>query len=159
MDAGEVYKRLAPSVLGYLRGQRVPDPEDLLGEIFLHVAQSLDGFHGDEEEDLRRWVFTIARHRVIDDSRRRARRPRAASGEAPDRPAPIEPPSLDPDLIDALGRLTAEQREVIALRFIADLATADVARITGRSEGAVKSMQLRGLDQLARSLRRSGSAE
>lgn len=159
MDAGEVYRRLAPAVLGYLRGQRVPDPEDLLGEVFLQVTRSLDRFRGDEDEDLRRWVFTIARHRVVDDVRRRARRPSTVEARTLDVPAPRDPPGFDPDLLDALGHLNHDQREVIALRFIADLSLADVAKITRRSVGAVKSMQLRGLDELARILRRSPSAE
>lgn len=159
MEAGEVYRRLAPAVLGYLRGQRVPDPEDVLGEVFFHVARSLHRFHGDEDEDLRSWVFTIARHRVVDDVRRRARRPTTAGDVTPDLPGPPDPSGLDPDLIEALGRLNEEQREVIALRFIADLSLADVAKITGRSVGAVKSMQLRGIDQLARILKRSCGAE
>ena len=153
-----MYRRLAPAVLGYLRGQRVPDPEDLLGEVFLHVTRSLHHFSGDEDEDLRRWVFTIARHRVIDDVRRRARRP-AILGEVPhDLPASPDGSGLDADLLHALGRLNPEQREVVALRFIADLPLSDVALITGRSVGAVKSMQLRALAELARILRSAPGA-
>ncbi len=159
MDAGEVYRRLAPSVLGYLRGQRVPDPEDVLGEVFFQVARSLPRFRGDEDEDLRRWVFTIARHRVVDDVRRRRRRPQSADKPLPDLPAPPEPAGLDPDLVDALSRLNEDQREVITLRFIADLSLEDVATITRRSVGAVKSMQLRGIAQMARNLQGPGSAD
>lgn len=161
MDAGEVYRRLAPAVLGYLRGQRVPDPEDLLGEVFLQVARSLPRFRG-ADDDLRPWVFTIARNRVVDDARRRARRPRLAGdphGLLAGVPAAPDPTGLDPDLLDALGRLTPEQREVIVLRFIADLSLDEVAKITKRSVGAVKSMQLRGLEQLTRTLRRPPCAE
>lgn len=151
MDAGDAYRKLAPAVLGYLRGQRVPDPEDVLGEVFFHVARSLPRFRGDDE-DLRRWVFTIARHRVIDDVRRRARRPAIADDRAPDVAAPPDPAAFDPVLLEALGQLNEEQREVIALRFIADLSLEAVAKITGRSVGAVKSMQLRGMAQLSRIL-------
>lgn len=161
-DAGDTYRRLAPAVLGYLRGQRVPDPEDLLGEVFLHVARSLPRFRGGDEEALRRWVFTIARNRVVDDVRRRARRPapaREAPGLAATVPGPPDPAGLDPELLDALGQLTPEQREVIALRFIADLSLHDVAKITRRSVGAVKSMQLRATEQLARNLLHLRDAE
>ena len=159
MDAGEVYRRLAPSVLGYLRGQQVPDPEDVLGEVFFQVARSLPRFRGDEVEDLRRWVFTIARHRVVDDVRRRRRRPQSADRPLPDLAAPPEAAGIDPDLLDALGRLNDDQREVITLRFVADLSLEDVATITGRSIGAVKSMQLRGIAQMARNLKDPGSAD
>lgn len=157
MDAGDVYRQLAPAVLGYLRGQRLPDPEGVLGEVFFHVARSLHQFRGDEEA-LRRWVFTIARHRAVDDVRHRARRPETTGTQPVDLPGPSDDAGLDPDLLDALGRLNADQREVVALRFVADLPLEDVARITGRSVGAVKSMQLRGLAQLARILGASRSA-
>jgi RNA polymerase sigma-70 factor (ECF subfamily) len=153
VDAGDAYRQLAPAVLGYLRGQGVPEPEDLLGEVFLQVARSLPRFRGDDAEDLRRWVFTIARNRVIDDARRRARRPRTTMGiDPPDRPVTATDDRLDGEVLEALGRLTPEQREVVTLRFIADLSVEEVARITRRTSGAVKSMQARGLAQLARAL-------
>ena len=49
-NAGAVYRELAPAVLGYLRSQRVRDPEDVLGEVFLQVARDLQRgrFKGDE---------------------------------------------------------------------------------------------------------------
>lgn len=151
MDAADAYLRYAPAVLGYLRGQGVPDPEDVLSEVFLQVARSLPRFRGSDDE-VRPWVFTIARHRAIDDHRRRLRRPTRADAAVPDvadQPAP-EPP--DPDLLHALDRLTPDQREVITLRFVADLSLDDVAAITGRTPGAVKSMQHRALEQLGRIL-------
>jgi RNA polymerase sigma-70 factor (ECF subfamily) len=65
-------------------------------------------------------------------------------------PAPNEP--LDAGLHDALLQLTPEQREVVTLRFVADLAIEEVARITGRPAGAVKSLQHRALRVLASAL-------
>lgn len=149
MDAGAAYRAHAGAVLGYLRGRGVADPEDVLGEVFLHVTRSLHRFRGDEE-DLRRWVFTIARNRAIDEHRRRSRRPQVADQEVPDLPVRDVAEAPDPELLAALERLTLDQREVVALRFVADLPIEDVARITGRSVGAVKSLQFRALAQLAR---------
>lgn len=147
-DAGAVYRRLAPAVLGYLRGQAVAEPEDLLGEIFLQVARDLHRVKGDDL-DVRRWVFGVARHRVIDQARRRSRRP-APSGEAvPDRAAPDPAEPFDSELLAGLAALTAEQREVLVLRFVADLPLEAVASITGRQVGAVKALQHRGLARLA----------
>jgi RNA polymerase sigma factor (sigma-70 family) len=160
VDAGDVYRRHAPAVLGYLRGQRVPDPDDLLGEVFLQVARSLPRFRGEGDEELRRWVFTIARNRVIDDARRRARRHRLSRlGPAAEDVSPPPEGPIDPDLVRAMGSLTEEQREVVALRFIADLSLEDVGRITGRTTGAVKAMQLRALANLARILEGRSDAE
>jgi RNA polymerase sigma-70 factor (ECF subfamily) len=157
MDAGEVYRKLGPAVFGYLRGQRVEDPDDLLGEVFFQVARSLPTFEGDAD-DLRRWVFTIARNRVVDARRRRARRPRTVALGAHDDVAAGFDDRTDDEFLEALGALTIEQREVIALRFIADLSLEDVAQMTGRTVGATKSMQHRALEQLARRLDR-GSEE
>jgi RNA polymerase sigma-70 factor (ECF subfamily) len=146
-DPAEVYRALAPAVLGYLRSQQVADPEDVLGEVFLGVARDLGRFRGDATA-LRRWVFTIAHHRLVDDRRRRAVRREELRSELPDLPAPSQPASVDPELLTALGRLTTDQREVVALRFVADLPLRDVARITGRRVGAVKALQSRGLERL-----------
>ena len=154
VDAGEAYRRLGPSVHGYLRGQRVADADDLLGEVFYRVTRSLTRFSGDED-DLRRWVFTIARNCVIDDRRRHARR--AKHQRVEDRQDEVvEVSDRDDELISALAQLTPEQRQVIGLRFIADLAIEDVATITGRTVGAVKSMQHRALHQLENHMRSGG---
>ncbi|HVF74878.1 MAG TPA: sigma-70 family RNA polymerase sigma factor [Acidimicrobiales bacterium] len=150
-SAGEAYRQLAPAVLGYLRAQRAPDPEDLLGEVFVQVARDLPRFSGDDAA-LRRWVFAIAHNRLLDARRRAERRPQIASTAVPDRAAPPAVDNLDPTLVRALGTLTADQREVLVLRFVADLALEDVARITHRRAGAVKALQHRALEALARAL-------
>ncbi len=151
MDAGDVYRAYARGVLGYLRSQGVADPEDVLGEVFLNVAHSLPRFEGDEDH-LRRWVFTLAHHRIIDERRRQARRPQVVHNEVPDVAAPPAPETADPELVAALSQLTEEQREVILLRFIADMPVEEVARLTNRTAGAVRALQHRGMAQLARSL-------
>lgn len=137
----------------------MPEPEDVLSEVFLQVARSLPRFRG-ADEDLRPWVFTIARHRAIDERRRRARRPRTAvlddDAAEPTGSAPAEP--VDAELLEALRELTPDQREVVVLRFVADLSLEQVAAVTKRPVGAVKSMQHRALAQLARILERRASA-
>jgi RNA polymerase sigma factor (sigma-70 family) len=147
LSAADAYRVLAPAVLGYLRAEHAPDPEDLLGETFLQVARDLRRFKGDEDE-LRRWVFTIARHRLIDERRRRSRRPHVVDERPPDLAAPPPDESLDACLIAALECLSADQREIILLRFVADLPLRSVAAMTGRSAGAVKALQHRGLERL-----------
>lgn len=158
-NAADVYRELAPRVLGYLRAQRVADPEDLLGEVFLHVARDIGRFRGDAD-GMRRWVFSIAYHRIVDDRRRRARRPQSSGVEVPDvSDSSDEPDLFDPSLVEALATLSAEQREVVVLRFVADLPLEAVARITGRKVGAVKALQHRGLTNLARAVSPETSAD
>jgi RNA polymerase sigma-70 factor (ECF subfamily) len=159
-DAADVYRALAPAVLGYLRSQRVPDPEDVLSEVFHGVARDLQRFRGDEIA-LRRWVFTLAHHRLVDDQRKRARRPEELRAVLPERPAIHDARAVDADLMEALDQLTPDQRHVVTLRFVADLPLRDVARITGRRVGAVKALQARALANLRRVLEvrtRTGSA-
>lgn len=150
-QAEEAYRALAPAVLGYLRAQRAPDADDILGEVFLQVARDMHQFKGDDDA-LRRWVFSIAHNRLLDALRRQARRPQIADRAMPDVVSAPAPDPLDPELVAALDQLTAEQREVVVLRFVADLPLADVARITGRRVGAVKAMQHRALETLSKLL-------
>jgi RNA polymerase sigma factor (sigma-70 family) len=150
-----LYRDLAPPVLGYLRAQRAPEPEDVLGEVFVELVRSLDRFGGDEA-GFRAWVFTIAHHRLIDARRtamRRPVRPAPASELEPDLPVldgdalALERLSTDA-VMSLLGRLGDDQREVLVLRLVAGLRTAEVAEVTGRSPEAVKGLSKRGLARL-----------
>ena len=147
-DAAEVYRSLAPAVLGYVCSQGATEPEDVLGDIFLQVVRDLPGFRGDGAA-LRRWVFTIAHHRIVDARRRADRRPAVDGGAVPELVSPSPPDPFDADLVRALGRLTRDQREVVALRFVADLSIETVAAVTGRKTNAVKALQHRALEALA----------
>jgi len=155
-SAGEAYSTLAPAVLGYLRAQRAPEPEDVLGEVFLQVARDLPRFRGDDDA-LRRWVFSIAHNRLLDARRRVGRRPRLVDRAVPEATSPPPADPIDPDLVAALATLTPDQREVVVLRFVADLPLADVARITSRRTGAVKALQHRALEALGRTLSPPGA--
>jgi len=140
-----VYDALARAVLGYFRSHRMADPEGLTGDVFVAVTQRLAAFEGDDAA-LRRWVFTIAHHRRVDEIRRATRQ------VPPGPPLPhVVPPEdpFDPDLVAALATLTDDQRQVVVLRHVADLSVEDVAAITGRSAGSVKMLSSRGLEALA----------
>jgi RNA polymerase sigma-70 factor (ECF subfamily) len=153
-NAGAVYRELAPAVLGYLRSQRVREPDDVLGEVFLQVARDLGRgrFKGDDAA-LRRWVFSIAHNRAMDAHRKRSRDKSDPSDDVVDTRS-AEPPRdpVDPELVEALAMLSAEQREVVLLRFVADLPLEAVARVTGRTTGAVKALQHRAIENLRKVL-------
>jgi RNA polymerase sigma-70 factor (ECF subfamily) len=147
-----LYRELSPRVLGYLRANGASDPEDLLGEVFLQVARDFDRFSG-SATDRRRWVFGIARHRLIDAWRRQAARPALADVDVPEAAAMAHHEfGIDPELVAALRELTEDQREVVVLRFVGDLTLRDVAEVVGRDVGAVKALQHRGLASLQRAL-------
>ena len=81
---GVVYRLLSPKVLGYLKAHGAEDPEGLTNEVFLHVLRRLGGLVGGSA-GLRTFVFSVAHARLVDDVRRRSRRP--AEARFP-RPAP-----------------------------------------------------------------------
>jgi RNA polymerase sigma-70 factor (ECF subfamily) len=153
LDAEEVYQTFSSAVLAYVRAHVADDPENIAAEVFFEVVRDLPRFRGDDGA-LRRWVFTIAHHRVVDHHRRRRRR----SGELPEAARPHDGDMvdgaavIDPALVNALQRLTHDQREVVVLRFVADLPIADVARLLRRRQGAVKALQHRALANLSAAL-------
>jgi RNA polymerase sigma-70 factor (ECF subfamily) len=150
-----LYADLAPAVAGYLRVQRAVEPEDLTSEVFLGVFRGLGSFEGGEAQ-FRSWVFTIAHRRLQDERRRLARRPQLTSVD-PELGLPGG--DTEREALDSLGeqwvwrlsaRLSTDQRTVLLLRVVADLTAEQVAQITGRSEGAVRALQRRGLEALRR---------
>jgi RNA polymerase sigma-70 factor (ECF subfamily) len=158
-----IYGQLGGAVHGYLRSQGVDDPEGATNDVFLRVFGALDRFSGTPAA-FRSWVFTIAHHLVVDQRRFASRRPRAVAVEQLPEPAAC---GHDPEAV-ALGRLglerlralldllTAEQRDVLLLRFVADLSLEEVAEAQGRTVGAVKAMQHRALASVRRLLEEIG---
>lgn len=155
----ELYLGLAPSVLGYLRVRGMSDVEDLAGEVFLQVVRDLERFSGDERQ-FRAWVLSIARHRLIDERRRRGRRPVDPAGDelliAAGPTGDVETEALASleraDLVRLLSRLSADQQDVLVLRLVGDLTVEEVAVAIGKRPGAVKALQRRGLQAIARSM-------
>lgn len=123
--AAAAYEAWAPAVAGYFRAHRIRDAEDLTGDVFVNVATGISKFRGDDDA-FRRWVFTIAHHRLIDEYRRVGRSAETTMAEVPEVPA-LQTPLVDEGLIAALATLTDEQRQVVTLRFLADLSLRDVA--------------------------------
>lgn len=156
-----LYAELAPALLGYLRARRAGQPDDVLGEVMLQIVRDLSSFDGGEA-DFRAWAFTIAHHRLLDDRRRSARRP------AEPRPAPelerlgplgdAEEDALRALSLERVGRLLAQlspdQQNVILLRVLGDLTSEQVAQVMGKSAGAVKALQRRGLEAIKCELER-----
>lgn len=155
----ELYLELAPSVLGYLRVRGMPDFEDLGGEVFLQVVRDLPRFSGDERQ-FRAWVLSIARNRLIDERRRRARRPvEPAPEEVLVSEGPVGNVEAEAlaglgmkDLLRLVAQLSPDQQDVIVLRLVADLTVEEVASAVGKRPGAVKALQRRGLLAIAKSM-------
>jgi RNA polymerase sigma-70 factor, ECF subfamily len=151
----EMWRALQPRLLRFLRVLGCTDPDDVASETWLQVVRDLHKFAGDQD-DFRRWLFTIGRHRVIDAARAKSRRPAVPMITGLDILADhqlVEDQVLDglsvQGAIALLARLSPDQAEAVALRVIAGLDTPDVARILGKSAGAVRVALHRGLKSLA----------
>lgn len=154
----EIWQRYAPAVNGYLRGRGAAEPDDLTSEVFIAVFERLRSFRGDEG-DLRAFIFTVAHHRLVDDLRRRTRRgPVVPYDAAADDRATgsAEDEALDglqrERVLTLLGQLSADQRDVLLLRVVADLSLEQTAAALGKRVGAVKALQHRALGTLRRIL-------
>jgi RNA polymerase sigma-70 factor (ECF subfamily) len=159
----ELFDWLGAPVAGFLRSRGAHDPDGSANEVFLRTFRTVHTFRGDAYQ-FRTWVFTITRNLLIDERRRAARRVELVfdDGRA-NLPEPVG--NAETDALDALGDervaellsvLSPDQREVIALRVIADLSIDQVAAITGRGYEAVKALHRRGLAALQRALEREG---
>jgi RNA polymerase sigma factor (sigma-70 family) len=153
-----IYDDLAPKIVGYLRAQGAGDPEDVAGEVFLQVVRGLPDFSGGRRE-FGAWTFTIAHRRLIDDLRRRRRRPiepapadvvERAAGAGGDVYDDAEARMVDASVRAAIDELPPDQRSVVLLRIIGDLTIEEIARAVGKRPGAVKALQRRGLRRLER---------
>jgi RNA polymerase sigma-70 factor (ECF subfamily) len=155
---GWLYQLFYPKLYNYayLQLGNIQQAEDLASEVLLRVLESLKGYRF-RGVPLTAWVFRIARNYLIDLHRRRQRRPQVGLYEgipsAEDGPqAAAERATTQGELRLALTRLTEEQRQVIILKFVEGMDNASVARVLGRSQGAVKSLQHRALASLRRIL-------
>jgi RNA polymerase sigma factor (sigma-70 family) len=148
-----IYAELAPKVAGYLRAHGAGDPEDLVGEVFLHLVRGLPSFEGGGA-DFRAWAFTIAHRRMVDAFRRRRRRVETAPLEAAGAPAggdveqDAEARILETAVREAIERLPGDQRAVLLLRILGDLTIEQIAGVLQKRVGAVKALQRRGLKNL-----------
>ena len=151
----ELHASLAPAVAGYFRAHGAQDPDDLTSEVFVGVMRGVHRFEGDED-GFRAWVFTIAHRRLTDERRRRGRRPttvRLLRGmDWPDTA------DVADDVHRALAtarvravceRLGEAQRDVLLLRLVGRMTVGEIAAAIGRSPGAVKALQRRGLAAIA----------
>lgn len=145
-----VYRAYQPYLLRHLRLTCGGKAEDVAAGTWESVARGIERFRGDGD-GFRRWLFTIARRRLVDDLRRDARRPLAVAPveDHPHAVFEVESGIEGTEWIaEQLRRLPARQAEVISLRVVAGLGVAEVASLLGISEANVRVLCHRGLASL-----------
>lgn len=157
---GMLYDHYQASVYRFLyyRLGSVALAEDLMSETFFRALRSMGSFRW-QGKDFGAWLMTIARNLTADHYKAGRTRLEYATEDmsphdsATDGPETEVLASLTNDaLLTALKQLPAEQQECLVMRFLQGLSIAETAKVLGRSDGAVKQLQLRGVRNLAKLL-------
>jgi RNA polymerase sigma-70 factor (ECF subfamily) len=160
---GLVYDRYVDQIYRYLY-YRVGSHAlavDLTSETFLRALRRIDSFTY-TGKDIGAWFTTIARNLVTDHVKSSRFKLEVSTADMldADRSRPgddgVETEVIerlrDAALLDAVRQLKPEQQECIVLRFLQGLSVAETSGVMGRSEGAVKQLQLRAVRALAKLL-------
>ena len=148
---GALYERFRLSIFRYLY-YRLGDQqtaEDLTSEVFLRMIRSLPGLNP-HSVSFQAWLFQIARNLAIDYYRKMSIRNHIQLDENlvtrdEDIDTSLEKNLTSERLRRALSRLNPDQRDVIVLRFVADMPINQVAQTLHKSEDSIKGLQRRGL--------------
>ncbi|MGZ8741991.1 MAG: sigma-70 family RNA polymerase sigma factor [Nocardioides sp.] len=142
----------------YYRVGSVVLAEDLTSETFFRALRSMGSFRW-QGKDFGAWLMTIARNLTADHYKAGRTRLEYATEDMGAHDSSTEGPetsvlaSLTNDaLLSALKELPTEQQECLIMRFLQGLSIAEIAKVLGRSDGAVKQLQLRGVRNLAKLL-------
>ena len=158
----QLYRQYAPGIYGYV-ASRVSDPalaDDLTSEVFLRALEGLDRFEY-RGIAISAWLYRIAHDRIADHFRRQAQRPTiplqddllpAHNGIDQE----VDERLQVSQVAEAIEQLTAEQHQVILLRFVAGLKLKEIAYVMDKSTDAIKMLQLRALTRLRQWVAQTG---
>jgi RNA polymerase sigma-70 factor (ECF subfamily) len=121
------------------------EAEDMTQQVFLNVLKSISSYKW-QGMPFTSWLYRIAHNQIVDYLRKKSRRTNvpldesiAAVGDDPEHAA-VQRIEIE-ELTVAAKKLTRAQREVISLRFAGELSVGEVAKVMGKSEGAIKALQ------------------
>jgi RNA polymerase sigma-70 factor (ECF subfamily) len=155
---GQLYDHYQGSVYRfvYYRTRSQTLAEDLTSETFLRALRNMGGFRW-QGKDFGAWLMTIARNLCTDHYKAGRTRLELTTDDmgvhddATDGPEHAVLAGLTNQvLLGGMRQLSDEQRDCLIMRFLQGLSIAETAEILGRSEGAVKQLQLRGVRNLAK---------
>jgi RNA polymerase sigma-70 factor (ECF subfamily) len=146
----------------FFRVSDVPTAEDLTSQVFLKAWQNLGRYR--PNGPILAWLYVIARNTVIDHYRtfkQTVSLDEAAPLVAQDAKLDelVEFQSEMKSLQESLQYLTEEQQEVLILKFIAEFDTDQIARRMGKSEGAIRALQMRALQALSKVMKKAEKEE
>ena len=155
-----LYRQYVTKVYRYIyaRVSNHADAEDLTAQVFEVVLKRLQTFGTDG--NFNAWLFTIARNKIVDSYR--VKRPVVPLEDIQNMPLSADDPfsqlvqkELHSRLGQLVGELSQEQKELLELRFAAELSYAEIGLVIGKSEAAVKMSVYRLLDKLQEKMEKS----
>lgn len=155
---GLLYDHYQPSVYRFLyyRTRSATLAEDLTADTFFRALRSMNSFRW-QGRDFGAWLMTIARNLITDHFKAgRTRLEMTTEDMSPHDDSTEGPESVvlasltNEVLLEALTKLPPEQRDCLIMRFLQGLSIAETAASLGRTDGAVKQLQLRGVRNLAK---------
>jgi RNA polymerase sigma-70 factor (ECF subfamily) len=157
---GDLYDRYASAILRflYVRTREVETAQDLTQEVFVRVIKGIAKFEYRGEKSFLGWLYTIAGNVLIG----QARRKRGIATPLDGTEEIVDPHGQDSELSafdrvflqHAISQLTADQQQVLTLKFFGDLTNQEIAAAIGRTEGAVKALQHRAIQSLQQIIER-----
>jgi len=156
----DLYREFLPRIYGYALAQlrNAAEAEDVTAQVFVNAYRAYDRFEPTAATPAA-WLFRIARNLILDLHRRSGVRGRIEQevgrslGAGPDPSELAEDRILFAELLVAVRRLPARQREVIALRHRSDLSFLEIGDLMGCSEDAAKMLYHRALKALRADLK------
>ncbi|MFI2650176.1 sigma-70 family RNA polymerase sigma factor [Micromonospora fulviviridis] len=161
---GQLYARYRDPVFRfvYFRCGNRQVAEDLTSDTFVRALRRIESVQW-QGRDIGAWFVTIARNLVADHFKSGRYRLEVTVGDFLDVDRTDGSREGDParaavdyltnvELLTAVQSLTAEQQDVVVLRFLHGLSVAETAAATGKNEGAVKAVQYRAMRALAQRL-------
>lgn len=154
----QIYEAYFDKIYRYiaLKIGNATEAEDMTQQVFLNALRSISSFKW-KGRPFSAWLFRIAHNQVVDYLRKKAKGATVPIDDVPvitnDNPPLITEHRLDIEqLVLATKHLTEAQREVISLRFAGGLPIAQVAKVMGKSQGAVKALQHNAIVALRKTL-------
>ena len=153
--AGLLFDHYYPRVYRYALSKlgRAQDAEDVAAETFARVLRRLDHFRW-KGAGFEAWIFRIAYNLIVDHYRGSGREQLTEEDEStPDETTPEDlyfQTESASELSRVLNSLSNDQRDVLLLRFVAELETDEICHVMGRNANAIRQLQFRALETLRR---------
>jgi RNA polymerase sigma-70 factor (ECF subfamily) len=150
---GQLYERYAERIFNYVyyRTGNVHEAEDLTARVFQRAMNHIINYT-DRGVPFSAWLYRIAHNLVANWHRDRSRKQEIPLDDLPILPTKGEHPEKNlvrsqeqEALLRMIRTLPSERQTLLILKFVEDMSNAEIGKIMGRSEGAVKSLYHRTL--------------